>query len=74
MQKMFRILTAFCLVAGICLAFGQAAMAADTGPIAQMTEDTFDFGSIPAGQDILHDFIIKNTGDAPLEILTVKTG
>ncbi|NOY68140.1 MAG: DUF1573 domain-containing protein [Deltaproteobacteria bacterium] len=73
MQRMVRFLMACCFVAGICLIFGQGAMAADKGPVAQVSEDTFDFGSISAGQDILHEFIIKNTGDAPLEIPSVKT-
>ena len=74
MQKMFRFMMACCLVAGICLIFGQGAMAADNGPVAQLTEGTFDFGSVSAGQGILHDFILKNTGDATLEITSVKTG
>lgn len=31
-----------------------------------------DFGEIPQGTPVSHKFIIENTGDAPLEILSVK--
>jgi hypothetical protein len=33
---------------------------------------TYDFGRVPAGQDVLHDFWFTNTGNGPLEILAAK--
>ncbi len=32
------------------------------------------FGSSPEGIELVHDYIIKNTGTAPLHIINVKTG
>lgn len=65
----------FQFVIAVCL-FGIAASAqADSGkPIAAVEIDTYDFGPAFEGSDITHDFIIKNIGDAKLEIQTVKTG
>lgn len=33
---------------------------------------TYDFGRIPAGEQVLHDFWFTNTGNGPLEIVSVK--
>ena len=35
---------------------------------------TFDAGEIWEGQEVSHDFIVKNTGTAQLEIKSVKPG
>jgi len=32
----------------------------------------YDFGKVAAGQQVLHDFWFTNTGNGPLEILSVK--
>lgn len=32
-----------------------------------------DFGDVPHGSRVHHDFVFKNTGDAPLKIQSVKT-
>jgi len=39
--------------------------------IAFDTQD-FNFGRVPAGSDIAHDFWFTNTGNGPLEILSAK--
>lgn len=36
--------------------------------------DTYDFGRIQAGGDVIHDFWFTNTGNGALEILRVKPG
>ncbi len=33
---------------------------------------TYDFGRIPAGQEVLHDFWFTNTGNGPLEIISAR--
>jgi|GEM_PF-2307577 len=74
MGKMFRLPMAVFIAAAIGLiSSAGGAAAAVKGPVAQIKDATFDFGSIPAGRDILHVFKIKNTGDAPLKITSVKT-
>ena len=49
------------------------AYAGKGGPIAVIEADTYDFGEVYEGTDIVSNFIVKNTGDADLEIQTVKT-
>ena len=43
-------------------------------PVLQILESTYKFESITEGKEILHDFTIKNTGDALLEVLRVRPG
>jgi hypothetical protein len=33
---------------------------------------TYDFGRIPAGDEVAHDFWFTNTGNGPLEIISAK--
>lgn len=42
------------------------------GPRLYVPAPNHDFGSVPQGQSIRHDFKLINTGDAPLEIIDVK--
>lgn len=41
---------------------------ADAGPIAAVVEPSFNFGSVPQGQKVEHEFVVKNEGDADLVI------
>ena len=43
-------------------------------PKAVFPEMTHDFTSVMEGEDIKHDFVIENHGDAPLIIEKVKPG
>jgi hypothetical protein len=48
---------------------------ADVGvPSAFIEGISYDFGTSLEGIDIVHEFIIKNKGDADLEIVKVKSG
>lgn len=40
-------------------------------PKAELVNPVFTFDPLPEGQGLTHEFIIKNTGDAPLNILSV---
>lgn len=51
-----------------------SAHATEGKPVAVVENDSYDFGFKFEGLDVIHDYIIKNTGDADLEILTVKAG
>jgi hypothetical protein len=48
--------------------FGIISSAANAMPKAVVEEPVFNAGEIPQGKAIIHDFIVKNTGDKPLEI------
>lgn len=43
-------------------------------PELKIIESTYAFQSITEGIDIIHDFAIKNTGDAQLDVLKVRPG
>ncbi|HEX6898901.1 MAG TPA: DUF1573 domain-containing protein [Thermoanaerobaculia bacterium] len=57
-------LCAALLVAGAVLAQGK--------PKAVAVEPIKDMGTVPKGEKIIHDFQIRNDGDAPLEITNVR--
>jgi hypothetical protein len=42
--------------------------AANAMPKAVVDEPVFNAGEIPQGKAIIHNFIVKNTGDKPLEV------
>jgi len=50
------------------------AMGGEGAPVAVVEEATFEFPSVYDGVDVVHDFVIKNKGDADLTILDVKAG
>lgn len=41
-------------------------------PIAEVAQPRHDFGTVWTNDDLRHEFIIRNTGDAPLKIVRVK--
>jgi hypothetical protein len=49
------------------------AAAATLGPKAQVPETTFDFGEIFEDRELTHTFVIKNIGDALLEIKDIDS-
>ena len=51
-----------------------SAHAGEGMPAAFIEADTHDFGEVFEGREVTHDFIIKNNGDADLEIQSVKAG
>lgn len=59
----------------ICFAlFAMAGSQAWAGPRAAVENQVHDFGSVYAGRDVIHAFVIENTGDEPLIIKSVRTG
>jgi hypothetical protein len=60
------------------LAAASAAPAADgrqaPGPSITVAEPRHSFGAVVEGSEVLHDFVIRNRGAAPLNLLEVKTG
>ncbi len=41
---------------------------ANATPKAVVGEYVFNAGEIPQGKTIIHDFVVRNTGDKPLDI------
>lgn len=44
------------------------------GPRIQFDSMTYDWGTVRAGEKVLHDFVFTNTGDATLEVTGVTPG
>jgi hypothetical protein len=40
-------------------------------PLAEVPERLYDFGDLKEGKEYVHSFVIKNVGNAPLEIKKV---
>lgn len=71
MLRTLLLLTLFCLAPNL----GQTASAqSPAGPRAELAESTFEFPPVPEGVPVVHDFVIFNRGDQPLDILKVKAG
>ncbi|MDA8405181.1 MAG: hypothetical protein M0Z56_13450, partial [Desulfobacteraceae bacterium] len=51
-----------------------SAHASDSKQVAEIKTASYECGEVFEGKDVIHDFIIKNTGDANLEIKGVKAG
>lgn len=50
------------------------AVYAEEVPAIELSESRFDFGTIAAGTEVEHDFIVKNVGKGELRISGVQTG
>ena len=67
-QSAYRTLILLWLLLAAPLAAGAA-----PGPKAQVPETTFDFGEIFEDRELTHTFVIKNIGDALLEIKDIDS-
>ena len=58
-----------------CLLFCASLLCAkDNVPTVKAIAPQFEFTPVVEGKEVVHDFIIQNTGTAPLEITNVKPG
>ncbi len=72
-QRICRMLALAALILGAAGVLIPAS-ASGAAPVAVLESPSYDFGSVYEGIDVVHDFIVKNTGDADLEIKSVKAG
>lgn len=47
---------------------------AKAGPKVYLTENIYEFQPAIEGTEVVHEFVLFNKGDAPLDILNVKSG
>lgn len=72
MRKKFALLA---LSLSLCVTFWVGvALGGEPAPAAVVVQDTFEFPPQLDGANVVHDFVIQNKGDAPLEITDVKAG
>jgi len=43
-------------------------------PVVNVVEGNYQFDTITEGNDVVHEFVLQNTGKAPLDILKVRPG
>jgi len=53
---------------GVCL----VGLCAWAGPRLSVDQAVFDFGTVTEGVSVVHTFVLRNVGDAPLTILSVR--
>ena len=71
MKKESATLALFLLISFLTVLSGPAL--ADQKPEAVLSEKVFNFESAWEGDTVTHDFMMKNKGNAPLEILKIDT-
>lgn len=64
MKKLFIIFTVF-------LAVVMFTLPCNATPKAVPVDSVFEFSPLPEGEKIIHEFIVRNTGDTPLNIINV---
>jgi hypothetical protein len=70
--RFFYRLSWFFLLAGLLLLQGLAVVSqAQAEPKAELSETSHDFGQVREDMTLVHDFMVKNTGDQDLKILLV---
>ncbi len=71
MLRTFFLLTMICLAPN--LGHTAATDAALSGPNAYLPELIYEFQPVPEGTEVVHDFLLYNRGDEPLNILGIKS-
>ncbi|MFZ7128215.1 MAG: hypothetical protein ACOWWM_18835 [Desulfobacterales bacterium] len=66
--KILLMIASAALMAGLT-----ASMASGAAPSARIPEPVFSFEPVIEGEHVVHDFVIRNEGDAPLRIHKVGT-
>jgi len=65
----------FLILFGISASFGHTAtVETATGPKVYLPENLFVFQPVPEGVEVVHDFVLFNRGDQPLELSSIKSG
>jgi copper(I)-binding protein len=62
----------------IIMAFSTPVLSLETKgvavPVVEISAPEYRFESVPEGAKVTHAYIVHNRGNAPLEVLKVKTG
>lgn len=62
-----------CVMLATYATFAQAENKAENVPVIEIMTPLYDFGEVPRGEIVKHDYTVMNKGTAPLEIKRVKT-
>jgi len=73
-RNYFKFLLIVLTVAISNVSAGEPVKKDNQGPVAVISNPRFETAPVIEGDDITHDFVIKNTGTSTLAISRVKTG
>ncbi len=74
MRKLTDVLTIFVSTAFVSMVFLAVvlfALPCTAAPKAVFVDAVFEFSPLPEGEQIIHEFIVRNTGDTDLNITNV---
>lgn len=72
MKRLVYAILALCAVVAYAAPLAAQTESTASGPKAVIEEPIFDAGKVAKGEDVVHDFVIRNEGDAPLNITDVR--
>lgn len=58
----------------LAMSFFSGIHAREDKPCAVLEKSEYEFPAVVEGMDVKHDFVLKNTGSAPLDIIKLKAG
>ncbi len=73
-MKLKTILPAIIIFLFYQIGYAENKIEATAFPVVNVVEGIYKFETITEGKEIIHDFVIQNTGKAQLDIMKVKPG
>jgi len=73
-MKLKTIITAIFIFLLVQTGYAENKIESTAFPVVKVVEGTHTFETITEGKEIIHEFIIQNTGKVPLDITKVKPG
>ncbi len=73
-MKLKTIITAIFILLLCQTSYAENKIESTAFPIVNVVEGTYKFEMVTEGKEIIHEFVIQNTGKAQLDITKVKPG
>jgi len=73
-MKLRTIITAIFIFLLVQTGYAENKIESTAFPVAKVVEGTYKFETIIEGIEIIHEFVIQNTGKVPLDIAKVNPG
>jgi hypothetical protein len=71
---MSRMAFGFAVVSALVMCGFSSMHAGENKPRAVLEQNEYEFPAVVEGIHVTHEFLLKNTGPAPLEVLELKAG
>ena len=73
-MKLKTIITAIFILLLVQTGYAENKIEPTAFPVAKVVEKTYKFETLTEGLELIHEFVIQNTGKAQLDIIKVKPG